>query len=119
MPRVPGDGGPGGPGSDPLSDDGGNGLPLRVKQANLAPQLRANPPGRHNPSAAPLSGSPGPQGPSAPPGPAGGPSPAEIRRTMSALQRGWQEGRAAGPEQASPAEGPPPADQPRGNPDGT
>ena len=121
---VPGGGDPDGP----VTDDEANGLPRRVKQANLAPQLRANPPGRRTSPAAPLSG---PQGPSGPPG---GPSPAEIRQTMSALQRGWQEGRAqrgtrpapAGPPQAGPAgqadpaEGqPPPADQPRGNSDGT
>jgi hypothetical protein len=138
---VPGGGDPDGP----VTGDEANGLPRRVKQANLAPQLRANPPGRRTSPAAPLSGPQGPSGPAGgPSGPPGGPSPAEIRQTMSALQRGWQEGRAqrgtrpapagppqagpppAGPPQAGPAgqadpaEGqPPPEDQPRGNSDGT
>jgi signal transduction histidine kinase len=152
LPAVPGVlGVPGGGDPDgPVTDDEANGLPRRVKQANLAPQLRANPPGRRTSPAAPLSGPQGPSGPAGgPSGPPGGPSPAEIRQTMSALQRGWQEGRAqrgtgpapAGPPQggppqggppqggppqagpagqADPAEGqPPPADQPRGNSDGT
>jgi hypothetical protein len=80
-------------GPDPASpgaDQGGNGLPRRVRQANLAPQLRADPPRRltSTPAAAGLTG---------------GPTPAEIRQTMSALQRGWDEGRsqqAAGQSQA-------------------
>jgi len=69
------------------AEPGGNedikGLPRRVKQASLAPQLRASPPPRRTTvaSAAPSSGS-------------AGPSPAEIRQTMSALQRGWQQGRS-------------------------
>ena len=80
-------------GPDPASpgaDRGGNGLPRRVRQANLAPQLRADPPRRltSSPAAAGLTG---------------GPTPAEIRQTMAALQRGWDEGRsqrAAGQSQA-------------------
>jgi signal transduction histidine kinase len=72
-------------GSDPSSaaTPGGNGehqgLPRRVKQANLAPQLRADPPHLRTSTGGGMSG---------------GPSPAEIRKTMSALQRGWQEGRS-------------------------
>ncbi|HZR52053.1 MAG TPA: sensor histidine kinase [Streptosporangiaceae bacterium] len=63
------------------------GLPRRVKQASIAPQLRGEPTTR--------VGRPSTGG-SAPPGaePAEGPSPAEIRATMSALQRGLQEGRS-------------------------
>jgi hypothetical protein len=66
-------------------------LPRRVKQANLAPQLRASPPQRQTTVVSA--------------GPASGPTPAEIRRTMSALQRGWQEGRSQ--QAGSP---PPPAE---------
>ncbi len=85
----------GGNGDGSGEDDDYKGLPRRVKQANIAPQLRGEPttrPGRSNPS-----------GGTAPPGAeqAEGPSPAEIRATMSALQRGLREGRsqrAAGAE---------------------
>jgi signal transduction histidine kinase len=110
---------PGGPGAD----GGVTGLPRRVRQASLAPQLRDNPPRR--PTAAAPSASP-----------AGGPTPAEIRQTMSALQRGWQEGRSQ--QMAAPAAGDvpfggpspgpvsspggdrwPTADEPRGESDGT
>ena len=78
------------------TDHGGGGdikgLPRRVRQANLAPQLRDSPPPRRTTVASTglSGGSPGP-------------SPAEIRQTMSALQRGWQEGRsqtAAGGQRA-------------------
>jgi signal transduction histidine kinase len=69
-------------GPDPRPDAGGdvNELPRRVKQANLAPQLRGEPSRRL-------------KAPTSPAAPGGGPTPAEIRQTMSALQRGWQEGR--------------------------
>ena len=89
--------GPGGsgPGPDMAGPDDSQGLPRRVKQASLAPQLRASPPQRRTTvaSVGPSSGS-------------SGPSPAEIRRTMSALQRGWQEGRSQ--RMADPASGEPP-----------
>jgi hypothetical protein len=116
LPVIRDDGGPaGGPGAD--SD--APGLPRRVRQASLAPQLRDNPPRR--PTSAAVSAAP-----------ASGPTPAEIRQTMSALQRGWQEGRSQrmnapgdspfGP----PGPGPypdggqgPVADQSRGESDGT
>jgi signal transduction histidine kinase len=96
LPAVPGSAGPGGPGGSPPSEPGANGdfkgLPRRVRQANLAPQLRDNPPPRRTTLAS--SGAQG--GVPEPPGSSGssGPSPAEIRQTMSALQRGWQEGRS-------------------------
>jgi hypothetical protein len=84
-------------GSGPDADGAGDikGLPRRVRQASLAPQLRDSPPPRRTTvaSAGLTGGSPGP-------------SPAEIRQTMSSLQRGWQEGRAqmAGqPPETSPA----------------
>jgi signal transduction histidine kinase len=77
---------PGGPGSDPAGHDGNSdvkGLPRRVRQASLAPQLRDSPPARRTTVASTgLTGS------------SQGPSPAEIRQTMSALQRGWREGRS-------------------------
>jgi hypothetical protein len=84
---------PGGPGAD----GDVRGLPRRIRQASLAPQLRDNPTRR--PSAAAPS-----------PGPASGPTPAEIRQTMSALQRGWQEGRSQ--QMTAPA----PDDAPFGGP---
>src|SRR5579864_3405461 len=90
LPVVP-DADPGPPRADV------KGLPRRVRQASLAPQLRANPPQRATSAAASA-------------GPASGPTPAEIRQTMSALQRGWQEGR----KDTEPA-----ADESRGQSDGT
>jgi len=105
LPAVPGSagsGGPNGPAGSSPAEPGGNGdfkgLPRRVRQASLAPQLRDNPPPRRTTLASSgASGQiPGSPGPSGSPGSQGspGPSPAEIRQTMSALQRGWQEGRA-------------------------
>jgi hypothetical protein len=99
LPAVPGAAGPGGPNgpaeSSP-SEAGPNGdykgLPRRVKQANLAPQLREEPPPRRT-TLASSGASGGVSGSSGSPG-LPGPSPAEIRQTMSALQRGWQEGRS-------------------------
>jgi hypothetical protein len=73
--HVPGDHEPGLPGPGDV-----HGLPRRVRQASLAPQLRADPPPRR----VTLASS----------GPAAERSPADIGRSMSALQRGWQEGRA-------------------------
>jgi signal transduction histidine kinase len=92
LPAVPG--GPR-PGPDPAGHGGSDttGLPRRVRQASLAPQLRDSPPPRQTTVASTgLSGGPA------------GPSPAEIRQTMSALQRGWQEGRSqmAGQPPGSP-----------------
>ena len=53
------------------------GLPVRVRQASLAPQLR--------------DGGSLPGG--AAEGTAGAPSPEAVRSTMTALQRGWERGR--------------------------
>jgi signal transduction histidine kinase len=67
------------------------GLPVRVRQANLAPQLRQ---------------------PTAPVQPAAdepaAPSPEAARSTMAAIQLGWQRGRslAGQPESGEPPEGP-------------
>jgi signal transduction histidine kinase len=102
LPAVPAGPGPGSqaaPGAAPGGDGEYKGLPRRVRQASLAPQLRAEPP--HVRTA---GGS----------GPAGGPSPAEIRKTMSALQRGWQEGRSQRPssEPGNVSEGPAPGGPP-------
>jgi signal transduction histidine kinase len=95
---------PGGSGSQPgeLSEtDDLEGLPHRVRQASLAPQLRASPPQRRvTVASSELSNEL---------------TPAEIRQTMSALQRAWQEGRsaradgpvAAGPVAAGPVSGEP------------
>jgi signal transduction histidine kinase len=90
---------PGGPGSDPAGHDGNSdvkGLPRRVRQASLAPQLRDSPPARRTTVASTgLTG--GSQGP----------SPAEIRQTMSALQRGWREGRSQMADEPPGPPGPP------------
>jgi signal transduction histidine kinase len=81
-----GDGGEGYEGGDPADGDTGaddfNGLPRRVRQASLAPQLRA--------SAAAAASSQGSAG--VPPATAA--SLADMRNTLSAMQRGWQQGRS-------------------------
>jgi hypothetical protein len=84
-PADPGAGGPGtsdlgGAAAESAADDGFNGLPRRVRQASLAPQLR-------------VSTASGPQGPSAVP-PATAASLTDMRNTLSAMQRGWQQGRS-------------------------
>jgi len=89
------------PGSQDANGDGPD-LPRRVRQASLAPQLRADPPRRR----VTMAGG----------GRSSWPTPAEARRTVSALQRGWQEGRSehgANPS-AQPA---PPAAHDNGGPD--
>jgi hypothetical protein len=58
------------------------GLPRRVRQANLAPELRS--------SAAAAAGSNGPTGVPQ----ASTASLADMRNTLSAMQRGWQQGRS-------------------------
>jgi hypothetical protein len=112
LPAIPADSEPG---AQPDSDV--KGLPRRVRQANIAPQLRDNPPRR------PTSAAPAP-----PAAPASGPTPAEIRQTMSALQRGWQEGRSQRMTASDPGDSPfgpsgqgPSADgdEQRGESDGT
>ena len=116
LPRDPGaQPGPGaaasGPGpAEAEGNDDIKGLPRRVRQANLAPQLRANPPQRRT-TVASASAASGPLGP----------SPAEIRQTMSALQRGWQEGRSqrmADPPSAEAAD-PTTDEEGRGGSDGS
>jgi signal transduction histidine kinase len=85
------------------SDQETNGLPRRVRQASLAPQLRDEPPRRL--TSAPSAG----RG-------SGGPTPAEIRQTMSALKSGWHDSRSQPPAGPSPASGDrePAAGQPAG-----
>jgi signal transduction histidine kinase len=89
LPVVPGDAGPGPQAAGEGAD--GDELPRRIRQASLAPELRVDPPHRQTSAAAG-------------PGPAARPTPTEIRQTMSALQRGWQQGRSQGPV---PGGGPP------------
>ncbi|HWG27703.1 nitrate- and nitrite sensing domain-containing protein [Actinospica sp.] len=80
-----------------LSALGPDGLPRRVRQANLAPQLRAEPPPR--PSADPASDTGEAPQTLRPPR-----SPEQYRATMSAFQRGFTQGRADGPaETQTPA----------------
>src|SRR5271166_1592735 len=93
-----------GPGTAEPDENGDiKGLPRRVRQASLAPQLRATPPQRRTTvaSVGAVGGSMDSTGST-------GPSPAEIRQTMSALQRSWQEGRSqrmANPISAEPGAG--------------
>ena len=90
-PAAPADADPGSPADEPAAEGDIKGLPRRIRQASLAPQLRADPPQRR----VTLASS----------GPSSGPSPADIRRTMSALQRGWEQGRiqsAPGPGGSEP-----------------
>ncbi|HEX5188814.1 MAG TPA: nitrate- and nitrite sensing domain-containing protein, partial [Streptosporangiaceae bacterium] len=89
---------PGTAGEQPASPVELDGLPVRVRQANLAPQLRK--PG--------AGAEPGADEPAAP-------SPEAARSTMAALQLGWQRGRSvtepAGPGPAGPGPaGPEPAE---------
>ena len=115
LPAVPGGPAAGSTGPNPAEPGGPadvKGLPRRVRQASLAPQLRDSPPPRRTTvaSTGPAIGAGGFGGPA-------GPSPAEIRKTMSALQRGWQEGRSqrlAGQATGEPAGTTPAAD---GGPD--
>jgi signal transduction histidine kinase len=101
LPVLPADADPGSHAAGVGPDADARGLPRRVRQANLAPQLRADPPRRRTTVTAV--------------GPVGGPSPAEIRQTMSALQRGWQEGRSQ--RTAGPAPGDPSPEPDGGNPE--
>ncbi|HWN62303.1 MAG TPA: nitrate- and nitrite sensing domain-containing protein [Streptosporangiaceae bacterium] len=98
LPAIPADGEPG---AQPDGDDDVKGLPRRVRQASIAPQLRDNPPRRRT-------------SPASAPAPASGPTPAEIRQTMSALQRGWQEGRSQRMTASAPGDSPyePPGQEP-------
>ena len=72
------------------------GLPVRVRQANLAPQLRDSGPAAQAPAPAPA------------PAPSTDvtASPEAAFSTMSALQRGWQLGRAEGSQPADSEEPP-------------
>jgi signal transduction histidine kinase len=67
------------------------GLPIRVRQASLAPQLR--------------DGGARPDDADAEPG---APSPEEVRSTMTALQRGWERGRNVSGTPTPPPEAPHP-----------
>jgi hypothetical protein len=70
--------------------DGGEqqGLPRRVRQASLAPQLRDSVVGGAGAGAG--AGRPGPAGVA----PASAASLSDMRTTLSAMQRGWQQGRS-------------------------
>jgi signal transduction histidine kinase len=79
-----GDSGAGYEGTDSAGSGTGepnNGLPRRVRQASLAPQLRGS------------AAAPGSQGAAAVP-PATAASLTVMRNTLSAMQRGWQQGRS-------------------------
>jgi signal transduction histidine kinase len=70
---------------DGVPVDGGDykGLPRRVRQANLAPQLKDAAPAPGNPATAASSGDN-----------VANRSPDDIRSALSAMQRGWQQGRS-------------------------
>ena len=109
------------PGLDPGDDV--SGLPRRVRQASLAPQLRDNPPQRQtSATSGALGASPaGGMGAGQAGGQAAEPTPTEIRQTMSALQRGWQKGRSASGADGEPrpfGDGGPESDEPWGETDG-
>ncbi len=76
----------------PSAEESYKGLPRRVRQASLAPQLRDKSASRPAPAASGDSG-------------ASDRSPEQIRSALSAIQRGWQEGRGSGGGE-SPAHGP-------------
>jgi signal transduction histidine kinase len=80
-------------GSQEQPDETYKGLPKRVRQANLAPQLRDRAATSSTPSAA--SGDN-----------VANRSPDDIRNTLSAMQRGWQQARA---DQGGPGQDGPPA----------
>ena len=95
-PGWTGDSAPGrtGDGADGLAGDGPagrteNGLPRRIRQASLAPQLR-NRPASDPPGGAPAGDPPG--GTTAGGTTAGARSPEKARSVMSAFRRGWQRG---------------------------
>jgi signal transduction histidine kinase len=69
------------PGAQPADTGTHMGLPIRVRQANLAPQLRAS---AEDPD--PGTGSAAQDGP-------GAPSPEHARSMMASLQDGWRHGR--------------------------
>ena len=100
----------------PTSMDDLDGLPVRVPQANLAPQLRRVTAARSmpGPGTGPgMTGAAGTGPDAAAPGAPSGPgrevsvAPEAARNTMAALQRGWQRGRSAPapePRHAGPAD---------------
>jgi signal transduction histidine kinase len=83
--------------SDPTGLEGLDELPVRVRQANLAPQLRepTTPAQPFNPAQASryVAAPEMPASPATAHAPAGEPSPEAARSTMAALQRGWERGR--------------------------
>jgi hypothetical protein len=83
--NIHGDG-PGVQQADPggSGDTDYKGLPRRVRQASLAPQLRSST----------AAGSTGTTGAGVPP--AASASLSDMRNTLSAMQRGWQQGRSQG-----------------------
>ena len=88
-PQAPASAPPGG-GIPDTGSGSYKGLPRRVRQASLAPQLRDGPQGGSAPPPAPPPGNT-----------AAGRSPEEIRAAVSAMQHGWERGRAT----SEPAKG--------------
>jgi signal transduction histidine kinase len=103
--RLPSFGGQGSQDAAAADDEDYKGLPRRVRQASLAPQLRRESPAGTAPGPSHQSGRQAAGG-----SPSGQelPTLAEIRSTMSAMQRGWQQGRS---EIASNVAQPPSWDQ--------
>ncbi|MFG2291336.1 nitrate- and nitrite sensing domain-containing protein [Streptomyces sp. NPDC048595] len=98
-----GDAGEPGPPPEPPTPITPTGLPRRVRQASLAPQLKAE-------AAGPAASEP----PAAPP--EDDRDAAEVRARMASLQRGWQRARRESGEQPRPGAAPPDQDAPAGDP---
>ncbi len=98
-----GDAGEPGPPPGPPTPITPTGLPRRVRQASLAPQLKAE-------AAGPAASEP----------PAAAPEDdrdaAEVRARMASLQRGWQRARRESGEEPRPGAAPSDQDAPAGNP---
>ncbi len=84
-------------------------LPVRVRQANLAPQLRetTTPTSPFTPEQASryVAAPEMPASPAISHAPAGEPSPEAARSTMAALQRGWERGRSVAEQMSDKPDG--------------
>ncbi|QFG26104.1 sensor histidine kinase [Actinomadura sp. WMMB 499] len=92
---------------DPEPSETTGRLPKRIRQRNLAPQLRGRPQGRH--AAAAASGAP--EGPGEPVEEE--PDPESSRALMASLQSGWMRGREEHEEHEADGPGGPADDDPR------
>jgi hypothetical protein len=96
-------------GYDSNDDTGPIGLPRRVRQASLAPQLRASTPRAAPPPGADMLAGQMRLGEGLAEEHREGPTPDETRATLSAIQRGWQRGRSVFDTAGLGGDGPGPA----------